>query len=69
MARSRGLGDGQTAGPSTSLRSGRDGKRLLSSNYCTWKHGPTLCHLDRSAAKWRDLRFSGPFLEMFLDRA
>jgi hypothetical protein len=24
-----------------------------------------LCHLDRSAAQWRDLRFSGPFLEMF----
>jgi hypothetical protein len=22
-------------------------------------------HLDRSEAKWRDLRFSGPFLEMF----
>jgi hypothetical protein len=27
-----------------------------------------LCHLDRSAAQWRDLRFSGPFLEMFFDR-
>jgi hypothetical protein len=25
-----------------------------------------LCHLDRSAA-WRDLRFSGPFLEMFFN--
>jgi hypothetical protein len=24
-----------------------------------------LCHLDRSAAQWRDLRFSGSFLEMF----
>jgi hypothetical protein len=27
-----------------------------------------LCHPDRSAAQWRDLRFSGPFLEMFFDR-
>jgi hypothetical protein len=26
---------------------------------------PTLCHLDRSEAQWRDLRFRGPFLEMF----
>jgi hypothetical protein len=25
---------------------------------------PPLCHLDRSEAQWRDLRFSGPFLEM-----
>jgi hypothetical protein len=30
------------------------------------KHCPFLCHLDRSAAQWRDLRSSGPFLEMFL---
>jgi hypothetical protein len=46
-----------------------DKKRLLFSNYCTWKHRPPLCHLDRSAAKWRDLRFSSPFLEMFFYRA
>jgi hypothetical protein len=26
----------------------------------------TLCHLDRSAAEWRDLRFNGPCMEMFL---
>src|SRR6202789_1450374 len=30
---------------------------------------PPLCHLDRSAAQWRDLRYSGPFMEMFFDRA
>src|SRR5277367_3869848 len=42
-----------------------DEKRLLFINYCPWKHRPPLCHLDRSAAKWRDLRFSGPSLEMF----
>ena len=41
-----------------------DEKRLLFSNNCRWKHRPPLCHLDRSAAQWRDLRFSGPFLEM-----
>jgi hypothetical protein len=29
------------------------------------KHCPSLCHLDRSVAQWRDLRFSGPFLEMY----
>jgi hypothetical protein len=46
-----------------------DEKRLLFSNYCPWKHRPPLCHLDRSEAQWRDLRFSGPFLEMFFDRA
>jgi hypothetical protein len=27
------------------------------------------CHPDRSAAQWRDLRFSGPFVEMFFERA
>ena len=46
-----------------------DEKRLLFSNYSAWKHRPPLCHLDRSVAQWRDLRFSGPFLEMFFDRA
>ena len=46
-----------------------DEKRLLFSNNCRWRHRPPLCHLDRSAAQWRDLRFSGPFLEMFFDRA
>jgi hypothetical protein len=39
--------------------------RLLSSNYSSWKHRPSLCHPDRSAAQWRDLRFGGSFLEMF----
>jgi hypothetical protein len=33
-----------------------DEKRLLYSNDCRWRHCPSLCHLDRSAAKWRDLR-------------
>jgi hypothetical protein len=27
------------------------------------------CHPDRSVAKWRDLQFSGPLLEMFYDKA
>jgi hypothetical protein len=27
-----------------------------------------LCHPDRSVAKWRDLQFYGPLLEMFFDR-
>ena len=45
-----------------------DEKRLLFSNYSDWKRRPPLCHLDRSAAQWRDLRFSGPPLEMFFDR-
>jgi hypothetical protein len=44
-----------------------DEKRLLFSNYCPRKHCPPLCHLDRSAAEWRDLRCGGPFLEMFFD--
>ena len=33
-----------------------DEKRPLFSNYSPWKHRPFLCHLDRSAAQWRDLR-------------
>jgi hypothetical protein len=45
-----------------------DEKRLLFSYYCPWKHDPPPCHRDRSEAQWRDLRFSGPFLEMFFDR-
>jgi hypothetical protein len=32
-----------------------DEKRLPFSNYCPSKHGPPLCHLDRSAAERRDL--------------
>jgi hypothetical protein len=34
-----------------------DEKRLLFCNYLPWKHCPPLCHPDRSAAQWRDLRF------------
>jgi hypothetical protein len=34
-----------------------------------WKRRPPLCHPDRSVAKWRDLQFSRPFLEMFFDGA
>jgi hypothetical protein len=33
-----------------------------------WKRYPLLCHPDRSEAKWRDLQFRGPLLEMFFDR-
>jgi hypothetical protein len=35
-----------------------DEKRLLFSSYSRWRHRPPLCHLDRSAAHWRDLRSS-----------
>jgi hypothetical protein len=45
-----------------------DEKRLLFSDYSPWKDRPPLCHLDRSVAQWRDLRFGGSFLEMFFDR-
>jgi hypothetical protein len=30
---------------------------------------PQNCHPDRSEAKWRDLLFGGPFVEMLFDRA
>src|SRR5580658_1176772 len=43
-------------------------KRHLFTNDRRWRHRPPLCPLDRSAAQWRDLRFSGPFLGMFFDR-
>ena len=34
--------------------------KVMKSTWCSattlpWKHRPPLCHLDRSAAKWRDL--------------
>jgi hypothetical protein len=45
-----------------------DEKRFLFSNYCSGKHRPSLCHLDRSAAEWRDLRSSGSFVERLFDR-
>src|SRR3984957_14245764 len=38
-----------------------DEKRVLFSNYCCWKRRPPLCHLDRSAAEWRDLRCQRSF--------
>jgi hypothetical protein len=41
-----------------------DKERVLFGNHTQWKRRPPLCHLDRSEAQWRDLRFSGPFLEM-----
>src|SRR5580693_1071590 len=37
-------------------------KRVLFSNYCCRKRRPPLCHLDRSAAQWRDLRCRRSFL-------
>jgi hypothetical protein len=46
-----------------------DEKRLLFSNYSPWKRHLSPCHPDRSAAQWRDLRFSGPSVEMFFDGA
>jgi hypothetical protein len=39
-----------------------DEKRLPFGYYCPSKRLSPLCHLDRSAAQWRDLRFSGSFL-------
>ena len=49
---------GGTAGPSTSLRFGRDdnsvGELALSAEIFDLKR---ICHPDRSAAKWRDLLF------------
>jgi hypothetical protein len=45
-----------------------DENSFCSANYSPWKHHSPLCHLDRSAAQWRDLRFSGLFVEMFFDR-
>ena len=41
---------------------------FLFSNNSLWKHPPPLCHLDRSAAQWRDLSVDVS-LEMFFDRA
>ena len=52
------------SGPSLGGRSQGDEKRVLFRNDYCWKRRPSLCHLDRSAAEWRDLRcqrsFPGP---------
>jgi hypothetical protein len=40
-------------------------KRLLSGNRSPWKRHRALCHLDRSAAKWRDLCVDAPPWECF----
>jgi hypothetical protein len=32
-----------------------DEKRVLFSDYSSWRDHPPLCHRDRSAAQWRDL--------------
>ena len=37
--------------------------KVMKSAFCSattlpWKHRPPLCHLDRSEAQWRDLRFA-----------
>jgi hypothetical protein len=45
-----------------------DEKQLLFNNHRPGKRRPPLCHLDRSAAQWRDLRFSGSSLEMFFGK-
>src|ERR1700722_16420809 len=63
-----------TAGPSTSLRYGRDGTFVRNAQKNTSAQQPlsmqalhNLCHPDRSVAKWRDLQFNGPVLEMFFN--
>src|SRR3984885_10019853 len=38
-----------------------DEERVLFSNHTQWKRRPPLCHLDRSAAEWRDLRCQRTF--------
>src|SRR6202789_3704432 len=38
-----------------------DEKRVLFSKYCCWKRRPPLCHLDRTEAQWRVLRFQRSF--------
>src|SRR5580658_3055443 len=46
-----------STGGVTGLRSTQgDEKRVLFSTHTQWKRRPSLCHLDRSAAEWRDLR-------------
>jgi len=42
-----------------------DEKRLSFGDYSPWKRRPPLCHLDRSAAQWRDLCVDAPSWECF----
>jgi hypothetical protein len=39
-------------------------EKHFSSNCPRWKRRPPLCHLDRSAAQWRDLRSLYPELTL-----
>jgi hypothetical protein len=50
-------------------RHSRDLLFIIRSIESKWKRYPPLCHPDRSEAKWRDLQFRGPLLEMFFNRA
>jgi hypothetical protein len=42
-------------------------KTPRSGNHSLWNRYPFFCHPDRSEAERRDLRFRGPFVEMFFD--
>src|SRR5580704_4806814 len=55
--------------PLSSRAQPRDLRSCHSQLEFRWKLRPPLCHPDRSGAKWRDLQFSGPLLEMFFERA
>jgi hypothetical protein len=57
-----------STGVSMGLRPTEEDENGSCSDYCPSKHRPPLCHPDRSAAQWRDLRLNGPFLEVFFDR-
>jgi hypothetical protein len=67
--------EGRTADLSTPLRgtggvmglrpTQGDEKRLLSEAALPWERRPHPCHLDRSAAQWRDLCVDAPSWECF----
>jgi hypothetical protein len=50
------------------LRRTQGNEKRLRSATTLYEPLPFPCHPDRSEAERRDLRFRGPFLEMFFDR-
>ena len=50
------------ASPSSGMTPGVRAAVMFSNHYSR-KRNPPLCHIDRSAAQWRDLRFRGSLAE------
>jgi hypothetical protein len=58
-----------STGEVMALRPNQGDEKRRSGNYSLWKRRPPPCHLDRSAAQWRDLCVDAPSWKCFFDRS